>query len=123
MCEPVASGVAPPGDNVAESSLGADEEASGVVEDEESTLLLLEGGATLGDFDELKYPPPPGFEKAEYALRAPAAGRSRCARTDIANDEEKVSWWDSATLTPSLRLARPRHVQQPLKTESLDRAT
>lgn len=82
-----------PDDAAVVSSFGVDEEASGVVDDDESTLLLLEGGATLGDLDELKYPPPPGLEKTEYALRAPAAGRSRCARTDIADDEDRASWW------------------------------
>ena len=47
-----------PDDAVVVSSFGVDEEVSGVVDDDESTLLLLEGGATLGDLDELKYPAP-----------------------------------------------------------------
>ena len=79
---------------VEESSFTGGEVLSGLVEGDESTLALLDdGGATLGDLDELKYPPPPGLEKTEYALRAPTAGRSRCARTDIAVDEQRASWW------------------------------
>ncbi len=74
-----------PEDIDAVSSLVA---ASALVEDDESTLPLVVGGATFGDLEELKYPPPPGLEKAEYALRAPAAGRSRCARMDIVDDED-----------------------------------
>lgn len=102
----------PPGEGpeaiVEESSFAGGEVFSALVEEDESTFALLdEGGATLGDLDELKYPPPPGLENTEYALRAPAAGRSRCARTDIAVDEQRASWWCSALLSASLAPATP----------------
>ena len=100
----------PPGEGpeaiVEESSFAGGEVFSALVEEDESTFALLdEGGATLGDLDELKYPPPPGLENTEYALRAPAAGRSRCARTDIVVDEQRVVIVLAASFAPT----SPRH--------------
>ena len=86
----------PPGEGpeaiVEESSFAGGEVFSALVEEDESTFALLdEGGATLGDLDELKYPPPPGLENAEYALRGPPAERSRWAKTDMVDDEQRPS--------------------------------
>lgn len=64
---------------------------------DESTFVLLVEGASLRCLAGTKKRPPPGLEKAEYALRAPAAGRSRWDRTDIAGDEQRPSRCCSAS--------------------------